>query len=243
MSPWPYPTRVAHRGAGKLAPENTLAALRLGAQFGYRMFEFDVKLSADNALVLMHDPSLERTTNGIGRAAAATLADFARLDAGSWHSAAYAGESVPTLARVAAWLRANDRLANIEIKPCPGRDAETGAAVGLEVRKLWHGASVQPLISSFSPIAMEALRAVAPELPRALLFTALPEDWLERCLALECVVLDTHFATLTPELIAKAHEAGLRVAAYTVNDPERADELLAWGLDMLITDAVDRIKP
>ena len=241
MSPWPYPVKVAHRGAGKLAPENTLAALRFGAQFGYRMFEFDVKLSADNALYLMHDPTLERTTSGSGRAAAATLAELARLDAGGWHSPAFAGEGVPTLARVAAWLRANDYLANIEVKPCPGREAETGAAVALEVRALWHGAKVPPLVSSFSAAALEALRLVAPELPRALLFSALPDDWLERCLALGCVALDTHYATLTPEVIARAHQAGLRVAAYTVNDPERAEELIDWGLDVLITDAVDRI--
>jgi len=243
VSPWPYPARVAHRGAGKLAPENTLAALRCGAQFGYRMFEFDVKLSADYALVLMHDATLSRTTNGSGRAAAATLAEFARLDAGSWHSATYAGESVPTLARVAAWLRANDHLANIEIKPCPGRDTETGAAVALEVRELWRDAKVLPLVSSFSAAALEAVRQHAPELPRALLFSALPEDWLERCLALGCVAVDAHHASLTREVIARAHDAGLRVAAYTVNDPERAEELFQWGLDVLITDAVDRIAP
>ncbi len=243
MTPWPYPVLVAHRGAGKLAPENTLAALRLGAQFGYRMFEFDVKLCADHELVLMHDALLNRTTNATGRVAAATLADLARIDAGSWHSAAYAGESVPTLARVASWLRANDHLANIEIKPSPGSDEETGAAVALEVRELWRDAAVPPLLSSFSVTALEAARAHAPELPRALLFTTLPEDWLETCLGLGCVAVDTHYATLSAEIIARAHEAGLRVAAYTVNDPERAEELLGWGLDVLITDAVDQIKP
>lgn len=243
MNPWPYPARVAHRGAGKLAPENTLAALRRGAEFDYRMFEFDVKLSADNALVLMHDPLLNRTTNASGRLAAATLADLARIDAGSWHSAQYAGESVPTLERVAAWLRANDYLANIEIKPCPGREAQTGAAVALEVRHLWRDAPALPLLSSFSVTALEKVRAHAPELPRALLFHVLPEDWLEQCLALGCVAVDTHYATLSPEVIARAHEAGLRVVAYTVNDPERAEQLFGWGLDMLITDAIDHIKP
>lgn len=243
MNPWPYPALVAHRGAGTLAPENTLAALRRGAEFDYLMFEFDVKLSADNALVLMHDPLLNRTTNATGRLAAATLADLARIDAGSWHSARYAGESVPTLERVAAWLRANDYLANIEIKPCPGREAQTGAAVALEVRHLWRDAPALPLLSSFSVAALEKVRAHAPELPRALLFRVLPEDWLEQCLALGCVAVDTHYATLSPEIIARAHEAGLRVLAYTVNDPERAEQLFGWGLDMLITDAIDQIRP
>ena len=115
---WSYPSHCAHRGAGKLAPENTLAAIRHGAGLGYRMFEFDVKLSSDGALVLMHDPMVERTTDGRGRVASFTLGELARLDAGGWHSPAYAGEGVPTLARVAHWLRANEcnSLSNVHDK-------------------------------------------------------------------------------------------------------------------------------
>jgi glycerophosphoryl diester phosphodiesterase len=241
---WPYPGWVAHRGAGKLAPENTLAALRHGAQFGYRMFEFDVKLSGDGVLVLMHDPVLERTTNGSGRVAGIGYSELARLDAGRWHSPAFAGEGIPTLARVASWLRANDLLANIEIKPCPGREAETGAAAALEARVLWHGAPVPPLLSSFSAVALDAARRVAPELPRALLTTIdLPQDWLARCERLGCVALDAHHASLTEEVIATAHRHRLRVACYTLNDPQRAALLRGWGLDCLITDALDLIQP
>lgn len=117
---WPYPRAIAHRGAGKLAPENTLAAFRHGASFGYRMFEFDVKLSGDGASVLLHDATLDRTTNGVGRLDALALGQIAQLDAGSWHSPAYAGEPVPTLAAIARYLRANGFFANIEIKPVPG---------------------------------------------------------------------------------------------------------------------------
>ncbi|PCH55639.1 MAG: glycerophosphodiester phosphodiesterase, partial [Burkholderiaceae bacterium] len=92
MMNWPYPRFIAHRGAGKLAPENTLAAFRHGASFGYRMFEFDVKLSADGKPILMHDATLDRTTTGKGRVDALTLGELAALDAGGWHSPAYAGE-------------------------------------------------------------------------------------------------------------------------------------------------------
>jgi glycerophosphoryl diester phosphodiesterase len=240
---WPYARRVAHRGAGKLAPENTLAAMRLGASFGYRMFEFDAKLSGDGALVLMHDDTVDRTTDGRGRVASMTLGEIAKLDAGSWHSADYAGEGVPTLARLAAWLNANRLLANVEIKPCPGREAETGAAVALEARALWRDAPVPPLLSSFSEDALRAARRVAPELPRALLMHSLPPDWLERCRALGCVAIDANHQALTREVIARAHAARLRVACYTVNDPGRARELSDWGLDCLITDAVDAIAP
>lgn len=240
---WPYPPRVAHRGAGKLAPENTLAAMRLGASLGYTMFEFDVKLSGDGVLLLMHDATLDRTTDGTGRVAGFAFGELARLDAGSWHSAEYAGEPIPTLVQVARWLLRTGRMANIEIKPCPGREAETGAAAALEARQLWQGAAVPPLLSSFSGTALDAARRVAPELPRALLFGELPDDWLRRCQALDCVAVDAHHEALTGAVIADAHRAGLRVIAYTVNEPTRAGELFGWGLDTLITDAVDLIAP
>ena len=240
---WPYPRRAAHRGAGQLAPENTLAAMRLGASLGYTMFEFDVKLSGDGVLVLMHDATLERTTDATGPVAGRTFGELARLDAGGWHSAAYAGESIPTLGQVARWLLRNAHRANIEIKPCPGREAETGAAAALEARQLWQGAPVPPLLSSFSAVALEAARRAAPGLPRALLFGELPPDWLQHCQALGCAALDAEHSTLSPPVIAAAHDAGLRVIAYTVNEPARADQLSGWGLDTLITDAVDLIAP
>ena len=240
---WPYPRAIAHRGAGKLAPENTLAAFRHGASFGYRMFEFDVKLSGDGASVLLHDATLDRTTNGAGRLDALTRAQIAQLDAGSWHSPAYAGEPVPTLAAIARYLRANNFLANIEIKPVPGAEWRTGAAVALDARTLWAGADVPPLLSSFSEEALAAAREAVPELPRALLLDKLPADWLDRLRALECVALDANHRELTPEIIDEAHAAGFRVCCYTVNDLDRARLLWSAGLDGLITDWVDRISP
>ncbi|WP_024973030.1 glycerophosphodiester phosphodiesterase [Ralstonia pickettii] len=240
---WPYPRAIAHRGAGKLAPENTLAAFRHGASFGYRMFEFDVKLSGDSASVLLHDATLDRTTNGAGRLNALTLGQIAQLDAGSWHSPAYAGEPVPTLAAIARYLRANGFLANIEIKPVPGVEWRTGAAVALDARTLWAGAEVPPLLSSFSEDALAAAREAVPELPRALLLDKLPADWLDRLRALDCVALDANHRELTPEIIDQAHAAGFRVCCYTVNDLDRAHLLWSAGLDGLITDWVDRISP
>ncbi|AEG69393.1 glycerophosphodiester phosphodiesterase [Ralstonia solanacearum] len=240
---WPYPRAIAHRGAGKLAPENTLAAFRHGASFGYRMFEFDVKLSGDGVAVLLHDATLERTTSGRGRIDALSFSQIAQLDAGSWHSPAFAGEPVPTLAAIARYLCANDCLANIEIKPVPGAEWRTGAAVALDVRSLWAGAGVPPLLSSFSEEALVAARETAPELPRALLLDTLPTDWLDRLRALDCVALDANHRALTPEVIAAAHTEGFRVCCYTVNDAERAGLLWGAGVDSLITDWVDRIAP
>jgi len=238
---WPYPRLAAHRGAGKQAPENTLTAMRVGHAHGYRMVEFDVKLAADNVAFLLHDATLERTTTGRGRADALPWRELSRLDAGGWHSAKYAGEPLPTLGAIARWARAHGVACNIEIKPTPGRERETGAAVALDATALWRDAEVPPLLSSFSEDALDAARDAAPALPRALLLDTLPADWLDRLVRLECVALDANHKALTAEIVKQAHRAGYRVLTYTPNDPERVTELAAWGVDGIITDAVDHI--
>jgi len=238
---WPYPRLVAHRGAGRQAPENTLTAMRVGHAHGYQMVEFDVKLAADNVTFLLHDATLERTTSGRGRADALLWRELSRLDAGGWHSAKYAGEPLPTLTSIARWARAHGVACNIEIKPTPGRERETGAAVALDAASLWRDAEVPPLLSSFSEDALDAARDAVPALPRALLLDALPPDWLDRLARLECVALDANHQELTAEVVRKARTAGYRVLCYTPNDAERVAELAAWGVDGLITDAVDRI--
>jgi glycerophosphoryl diester phosphodiesterase len=240
---WPYPRYVAHRGAGKLAPENTLAAMRLGAKFGYKMFEFDVKLSADAIPFLLHDATTDRTSNRSADAGALSFGELALLDAGSWHSAAFAGEAMPSLEAIARWTLANELMVNIEIKPVPGAETTTGTAVALAARALWAHAKVPPLLSSFSAEALIAARAAAPELPRAALVERLPDDWVAYCQRLGCVAIDPNWRQLTAPVIAQAHASQLRVLTYTVNDPQKAAELLALGLDCLITDAVDRIVP
>ncbi len=240
---WPYPKLVAHRGAGKLAPENTLAAFRLGYAHGYRMAEFDVKLSADGVAFLLHDGTLDRTTSGRGRADALSWRELSQLDAGAWHSPAYAGETLPTLAAVARWALASGVAVNIEIKPTPGRERETGAAVALDAQSLWAGADVMPLLSSFSEVALAAAREAVPVLPCALLGDQIPDDWRARVARLGCIAVDLDHALLTAARIDEFHAAGLRVAAWTVNEPARVAELLVWGVDSIITDAVDVIPP
>src|SRR5690606_39490480 len=130
-NPWPYPQWVAHRGAGRAAPENTLAAFRLGASQGFRMMEYDVKLSADDVPILLHDDTLDRTSDGKGRAADYRFSELARHDFGGWHSAAYAGEPVATLYGIAAYTRANGIHSNIEIKPTTGMGTHTGEQIAL----------------------------------------------------------------------------------------------------------------
>ncbi len=251
MKPWPYPRWIAHRGAGKLAPENTLAAFRLGASHGYRMFECDVKLSADGVPFLLHDATLERTTNGpahLGNGASAVGGDhpwahLSQLDAGSWHSRAHAGEPLPTLDNVARYCLANGHHLNIEIKPTPGTERHTGEVVAREAARLWQGVAVPPLLTSFRPEALEGAQASAPALPRGLLLDTLWTGWLETALSLDCVAIVCNHALWDTSSVTQAHSAGFRCLSYTVNDEWAAQRLWDLGTDGIITDRVDLFPP
>ena len=243
MKPWPYPLWIAHRGAGKLAPENTLAAFRVGAAHGYRAFECDVKLSADGVSFLLHDATLERTTSGLGTAGVRSWSELSRLDAGGWHSRGFAGEPLPTLEAIARYCVRNRHALNIEIKPTPGDAQRTGRIVALEAARLWAGRAVPPLLSSFDAEALEAARLAAPDLPRALLLDTLRDGWFEQAQALGCVAVVTNHALMDAALIGRLHGAGLRALAYTVNEAAEAQRLMGLGIDGMITDAVDRFAP
>ncbi|MNQ15997.1 Glycerophosphoryl diester phosphodiesterase [compost metagenome] len=242
-SPWPYPRWVAHRGAGKLAPENTLAAFRFGASHGYRMFECDAKLSADGVVFLMHDATLDRTTNGHGIGGQQAWSALSQLDAGGWHSRAFAGEPLPTLENLARFCRANDLLLNIEIKPTPGTERETGEVVAREAARLWQGAAVPPLLTSFQVDALKGAQAVAPELPRGLLLDTLWNGWLDTALSLGCQAIVCNHALWDAATVAQVHGAGLRSLSYTVNDDWAAQRLIDLGTDGIITDRVDLFSP
>ena len=248
---WPYPRWVAHRGAGRLAPENTLASFRLGAAHGYRMIECDVKLSADEVPFLMHDATLGRTTNArhqLGRGVSAIGGDhpwsaLAQLDAGGWHSRAYAGEPLPTLTNIARYCLANGFFLNIEIKPTPGLARRTGEVVAQQAAQLWAGAAVPPFLTSFEPDALAGARDTQPELPRGLLLDTLWTGWLETALTLECVAVVCNHALWDASSVLQAKSAGLRTLSYTVNDEWAAQRLLALGTDAIITDRLDLFPP
>jgi len=242
---WPYPRWIAHRGAGKLAPENTLAAFRLGASHGYRMFECDAKLSADGVVFLLHDDTLERTSSGHGLGGGQPWSALSRLDAGAWHSRHFAGEPLPTLEAVARFCLANGHLLNIEIKPTPGLEVQTGRAVAQEAARLWAAlpAATPPLLSSFAPTALQGAREAAPALPRGLLLESLWSGWLDAARSLGCVAVICDQDLWHADNMAQMQRAGLRTLAYTVNDPAKAERLLALGIDGLITDRVGFFSP
>jgi glycerophosphoryl diester phosphodiesterase len=248
---WPYPRWVAHRGAGKLAPENTLAAFRLGAQYGYRMFECDAKLSADGVPFLMHDATLDRTTNArqvFGPAPGNVggehpWAELAKLDAGAWHSRSYAGEPLPTLENVSGFCIANGYFLNIEIKPTPGTERATGEVVARHAARLWNDAAVPPLLTSFRVEALEGALATAAQLPRGLLLDTLWDGWFEAAQKLEVAAIVCNHSLWDVATVKRAHDAGWRCLSYTVNDEWAAQRLLALGTDGIITDRVDLFAP
>ena len=227
---------VGHRGSAGSAPENTLASLRLAARQGATMVEFDAKLTADNVLILMHDSLLDRTTNGHGPVAAMPWAEIAKLDAGSWFGDAFRGEPVPTLEQALALLDELDLKANIEIKPCDGREAETGRAVVEAIRARWPRGRDGLVISSFARQGLAAARDGAPELPRGLLIWEKPADWSAAAATLACRSVHCGHQQLTPEWAAEIKRLGYDLVVYTVNDPALARQLQGWGVDSIITD-------
>ena len=242
LKPWPYPRWVAHRGAGKLAPENTLAAIDMGARYGHTMIEFDAKLSKDGEIFLLHDDNLERTSNGWGVAGELNWQDLLRVDAGGWFSGEFKGEPLPLLSQVAERCRQHGMMANIEIKPTTGTGPLTGKVVALAARELWAGMT-PPLLSSFEIDALEAAQQAVPELPRGLLLDEWRDDWRELTSRLECFSIHLNHTLLDEERVDMLRDAGLRILVYTVNTPARAQQLLDWGVDSICTDRIDLIGP
>jgi glycerophosphoryl diester phosphodiesterase len=240
MKFWPYPRLFAHRGGGTLAPENTVEAfdVAIGHACG---IEIDAMLAADGTIWLMHDESVDRTTNGSGWLAALGAGELMRLDAGARFGVKFAGTRVPTLAEAARRAIAAGLATNIEIKPARGMDDATGKAVAALAASLWRDVQPLPLLSSFSEPALLAARRAAPGLPRGLLVEALPDDWPERCRRVDACSLHVHTDFATRARIDAMHAAGLAVVLYTENDPRRARRRLEWGADSIVTDRPDRL--
>ncbi len=236
MSVLAIPRIIAHRGAKAAAPENTLAAMRRAHAEGASWVEFDVKLTHDGVPVVIHDETLERTTNGRGRVADLTLDQIRRFDAGRWFSPAFVGERVPTLSETLALLASLGMGFNLEIKPCPGRAVETAEAALKMVEAEWPADKPTPVISSFNRDSLKAARRVAPDLPRGYLAEALGRRWQEEVRSLACRTLHPGWRRLTRAQVKAAKAAGWPVLVWTVNEPARARELIGWGVDGLITD-------
>lgn len=224
-----------------VAPENTLASFQRAAIDGADWIEFDARLSADGVPIIFHDDTLERTSDGKGPVSAHTATRLQGFDAGRWFGPDFQGEVIPTLEETITLCRDLGLGMNIEIKPNPGEEHETAIAAltmldtVLDVEDKALAGSI--VFSSFKIEALETLRDEGANWPRGLLISAWRPDWREEVRRLGCISLHPSAGLLDVSETVRAIKAeGLLIFPYTVNDPRRASDLFAWGVDAIITD-------
>ncbi len=226
---------LAHRGANTEAPENTMAAFRKAVEVGATGLEFDVQLSKDGAVVVIHDEKLERTTNGSGLVKDYTLEELQRLDAGTWFGEEFAGEKMPTLDQVLDEFASTELIFNIELKSgivlYPGLEEKVIEAV--KCRNL----TDRVVLSSFNHYSLVTCRELNTEIRTGMLYVAgLYEPW-EYALKLGCYSVHPLFNHLQhPELVSGFREHNLAIYAWTVNEPVYMELMVAGGIDAIITD-------
>lgn len=233
------PLNLAHRGARKVAPENTVPAVTRAMELGADGVEIDVQRTRDGELVVIHDETLEATTDGSGIIREHTLEELKHLDAGVWFGAEWAGTRIPTLDEIFDALP-ESAIVNVELK----RDSwqsdglEDAALDHIRRRTLWD----RVIVSSFNPFILWRLRTAAPQLRLGLLYQPempwlLNRAWPRRLLPL--AALHPFHTQVTPALVAHAHDAGIQINTWTVNEPARMRELIEMGVDGIITDVPD----
>ncbi len=232
----PRPTIFAHRGASMHAPENTLAAFELAISQNADGIELDAKCTADGSVVVFHDQTLERTTDGSGKVLDHPLGALKELDAGSWFDSRFQGEAIPTLDEVFEVI-GQKIFINVELTNYASPRDDLPYKVAELVTR--YGLKNNVLFSSFNPLAIRRAYKLIPDIPFGLL--ALPgiggfwaRSWFARFIphqALHAEVGDT-----TPKLIQKQHKKGKRVYVWTVNAPEKMQQLFEWKVDGIFTD-------
>ena len=243
MRPWPYPRIIGHRGGGTLAPENTLAGFRTASAMGFGAVEFDVMLTSDGIPILIHDETLDRTTNGRGAVSATPYETIAGLDAGTRLGPQHRGERVPRFEDAGRLCIELGLWANVEIKPASGFELKTAVAACELIGKLWAGAQRRPLVSSFQRPCLEIAQGALPDFERGYLADRVEPGWREAARALGCASVNCNHLHLTEAQAAEVKRAGYWLLCYTVNETGVARRLFSWGVDAIFTDRLDLIPP
>jgi glycerophosphoryl diester phosphodiesterase len=234
MNTTSLPLILAHRGGSAHAPENTLAAFERGFQDGADGFELDVHLSKDGIPVVSHDFTLERVTGVREAVAALTVRELASLDAGSWFSPEFHDQFIPTLEQVLALATGKDLLINIEIKAgyrrYPGIEE---ACLDQVARAAGH---LRVIFSSFDHYCLRRIKEIDPQAATGALYSCSLIDAHEYALRIGVDALHPHHMVIDADYMAACRKAGIQVNTWTVNDPVRARELWAMGVDAIITD-------
>ena len=237
------PLLVAHRGVSARYPENTMAAFVAAVQDGAAMLELDVGLPGDGELVVLHDDTLDRTTDGSGYLQDHGLQQLRTLDAGTWFEPRFAGAPLPTLAEVFDRV-GGDIAINVEIKP---EAVSSTAAGGIEEKVVAlvreKGLTDRVVVSSFEPTAVGRVKRAAPALRASVLFHhEIPFDPATLVALFGADGLHMNKAHATPEIVAALHAAGLYVAVYTANEAADLRRLVELGVDGIFTDDVARAR-
>ena len=230
------PTIFAHRGSSAHAPENTLAAFELAIRQGADGIELDAKLTADRQVVVIHDPTVNRTTGADGVVRQMSLAEIKKLDAGSHFDYGFRGEPIPTLDEV--FESVGHRIfVNVELTNYASMLNDLSDHVAQIVKR--HKLENRVLFSSFNPIALIRIRLLLPKTPIGLL--ALPgksgawaRSWTGKLVGYQA--LHPEASDLTETLIQKNHQRNCRVHVYTVNSEQQMRQFFTWGVDGIITD-------
>lgn len=235
------PLVLGHRGASAYAPENTLASFNLAFEMGADGIELDVTLARDGVPVVIHDDTVDRTTNGQGAIKSMTLAEVKQLDA-SFKFEKFRGEKIPTLAEVLKSVGKRG-IVNIELKSATLQTDGIEAATLAVIEET--GTAEHVLISSFNPFALYRMAQLDPRLPRGLLYADdmplyLRRAWL-RPLAQPTAMHPKH-TMVTDRLVAWAHRKGYKVNVWTVDDPGEAKHLADLGVDSVMTNKPDVIR-
>jgi glycerophosphoryl diester phosphodiesterase len=231
-----HPPFIAHRGAKQYAPENTLASFLKAKELGAQWIEFDVMLTGCGEAIIMHDETLERTTNGQGSVLELPYSYIQTLDAGSWFDKKFAGEKVPTLKETILFLKKNNMYANVEIKVLPGYEEKAVSTILSEIDNYWPKQMQAPLISSFSVPVLQYVREASPHAMLGLLIDEWFPAWEIICEKLQCVSVNLNQAIITEDKINMIKAMQRCILSYTVNTTERAQVLFDMGVDALFTD-------
>lgn len=228
----------AHRGLNTLAPENTMAAFREVVKHGIKWIETDVDILGDGTAIICHDTTLDRTTNRSGGYYDLQLSDLENIDAGSWFSADFAGERIPTLRELVDYMNETGLNANIEIKSNENGAAMTRQLIDSVLTELERLRGPEVIISCFNHVLLAELKRKAPRLPVACLYEtcALYDDWKSILELVEADYIHPEDTGLTADKVAAFRKAGVGVNVWTVNDAARANQLFNWGATGIFTD-------
>ena len=235
-----FPKIIAHRGASTLAPENTIAAFAKASEIGARWCECDVGVMADGTLLVIHDDTVDRTTNSSGSWDSWGYGELRRLDAGAWFSPTYRFERIPELADVVSFANATQTSFNIELKPRAAGKRRDTLVENLEVALQSFKNKSGLLISSFDHELLGAVHKAMPELPLAWLCRrdeVTNGSWRQAA-DLGCSAIHPAWEGLTEVEVSEMLSAGFEVNAWTVNSLEDARTAAKWGVSGIFTDRV-----